>query len=338
MIAPACSTARGWPAALGAETPRAFLDAWQLRLRPSTARGYVADLRAFAGWLRLSPTAAVRRLLSLDGLRANDLIARHLAENRHLAAATVNRRLAALASLIDHAGHRGMIGWSLTVRRRRSRALRDMTGPDAPAIAAMFRRIRAHGDRILVARNTAMLALLANCALRASEMLGLDVEHLAEEGLWILGKGCDDRQLIRLNQPMRDLLLDWLAVRGPNPGPLFPAVGRHRGLPWRRDARCRIDESLRLSYRGLHRLIALLGDAATGRPTSPHRLRHSAITLRVPHCRDVLELAEFSRHKDVRTVQRYWDHAEQVRQRIADAGAADLLRWTDRPGTDWSRP
>src|SRR4051812_43439443 len=93
-----------------------------------TLRAYPRDLAGFAGWAGAgSPGEAAGLLLAGGQGRANEvaLAYRQQLQARGLAPATVNRRLAALRSLVKLARTLGMVGCSLDVEGPRGEPLRD---------------------------------------------------------------------------------------------------------------------------------------------------------------------------------------------------------------------
>jgi len=98
---------------------------------PRTLRAYAGDLADFARWSKApSPAGAARLLLAAGPGGANHAALSYRAGllARGLAAATVNRRLAALRSLVKVARLLGMVAWQLDVEAVPSEALRDTRG------------------------------------------------------------------------------------------------------------------------------------------------------------------------------------------------------------------
>jgi integrase/recombinase XerC len=282
---------------------------------PQTVRAYrqdLADFAAFVGaasapeaaqqWLACGPGAANERAL---GYKA-DLL------GRGLAAATVNRRLAALRSLLKLGRTLGLVGWSLEVEGLRSEPYRDTRGPGRDGFRRMLsilaRRTDAKG-----LRDWALLRLLYDLGLRRKEVVGLDMEDLDLEGatVMILGKGRTSKEKLSLPAPTRRALWDWLQVRGATPGPLFTSLDRAK----KGDGR--------LTGSALYQIVRRLG-AAVGLKTWPHALRHSAITDALDLTGgDVRAVQRFSRHRDLRTLLIYDDRrtdvAGDVARKVADA-------------------
>src|SRR5581483_10973042 len=98
------------------------------------------------------------------------------------------------------------------------------------------------------------------------EVVGLDVEKLdlAKGGLWILGKGKREHELVYLSTRAREALARWIEVRGDQPGPVFTSASRRS-----RGKRIRPDS--------VNKLLSNFGKTIGARVT-PHGLRHSAVT------------------------------------------------------------
>jgi integrase/recombinase XerC len=147
--------------------------------------------------------------------------------------------------------------------------------------------------------------------LRRAEAVGLDAEDLDLTAgcCWIRGKGRTAKERLTLPAPTQAALAGWLKDRGDAPGPLFVALDRaHRGH--------------RLTGQAVYAVVRGLG-AAAGVRARPHGLRHAAITraLDLTHG-DVRAVQRFSRHKDVRIIQRSDDAradlAGGVAKRVAE--------------------
>src|SRR5437764_15154787 len=97
---------------------RRLVEAFLAGRSPRTLRAYRQDLEDFTRWSGAdSPEEAARLLLASGHGQAHEVALSyrtHLLEPG-LAPATVNRRLAALRSLVKLARTLGMVGWSLDV-------------------------------------------------------------------------------------------------------------------------------------------------------------------------------------------------------------------------------
>ena len=138
----------------------------------------------------------------------------------------------------------------------------------------------------------------------------LDAGHLA-----IVGKGHNgENASITLPRPVVSALRAWIDERGDQHGALF--INRDRAK--KGDGR--------LGDRSVRRLMKRLGSYC-GVSTSPHGLRHTAITEALDATSgDLRAVQRYSRHVDVRTLQIYDDSREDLGGKVASlvAGAADL--------------
>src|SRR5439155_20366744 len=157
------------------------------------------------------------------------------------------------------------------------------------------------------------LRLLFDLGLRRSEVVRLDRADWdrAAGTLAVLGKGRTAKVALTLPPPTQAALERWLAVRGQEPGPLFRSLDRAR------------KGSGRLTGAGLYALVRRLGQQA-GLKVWPHGLRHAAITEALDRTGgDVRAVQRFSRHRDLKTLQRYDDNradlAGDVARRVAAA-------------------
>src|SRR5262249_25113460 len=157
----------------------------------------------------------------------------------------------------------------------------------------------------------ALLRLLYDLGLRRAEVVGLHLEDLdlAAGTVAVLGKGRTQKVMLTLPAATREALAAWRTVRGAWPGPLFTALDRASRGP-------------RLSGMGLYLGVRELGERV-GLRVRPHGLRHAAITRALDLTGgDIHSVQKFSRHKDVRLIQRYDDNRQDlggaVAQRLAE--------------------
>ena len=134
--------------ALAVSSPsRRLVDAFLSGRNPRTLQAYrqdLADFRAFTADATAEEAAA--RLLSQAPGDANGLVLDYKASllERRLSPATVNRRLAALRSLVKLARTLGFVSWSLEVESVKAQAYRDTRGPGRIG----FERERIGGDNL----------------------------------------------------------------------------------------------------------------------------------------------------------------------------------------------
>src|SRR5207302_1465260 len=137
-----------------------------------TRRAYAGDLQDFAAWCS-APTAhaAAAQLLAHGHGHANAVALRYRARllEEGKSPATVNRRLAALRSLVKLARTLGLVAWELDVPGVRSESYRDTRGPGKDGFRKLLAQLERRSDRKGV-RDRAILRLLFDLALRRAEV------------------------------------------------------------------------------------------------------------------------------------------------------------------------
>lgn len=279
---------------------------------PHTIDAYRRDLRCFAAFLGARDVGeAAEAFLALSAGEANAfaLTFRNHLRTDGLAPATVNRRLAALRSMVKLARMLGRVPWELEVPNVEHRGYRDTRGPGVDGYRALL-GATSEADTEKGARDHAILRLLFDLGLRRSEVCQLDIEDLELDGarLWVRGKKRTEKEGRTLPAPTMAALEAWLSHRGREDGPLFHTLSRaHQG---------------RLTPRGLFGVVRAWGRAAGVRVT-PHGLRHAAITHALDITNgDVRAVQRFSRHRDLRTLQVYDDNRQDLGGQVAALVAA----------------
>lgn len=297
------------PASAAAQLLAAFLSGRS----PETIRAYRQDLEDFRAFIGAGDMgAAAARLLGRGHGEANALALAYRARllERGLAPSTINRRLAALRSMIQLGNFLGLVPWKLEVEGVKAEAYRDTRGPGKGGFRKLLGVLaRQSGPKAI--RDRAALRLLFDLALRRAEVIRLDLADVDIErgSVAVLGKGRSQKVAMTLPTPTRDALAAWLAIRGQEPGPLFRSFDQaHKG-------------DGRLTGNSLYRIVRDVGRRA-GLKTWPHGLRHAAITEALDATGgDVRAVQRFSRHKDVRVIERYDDNrtdmAGEVARRVA---------------------
>jgi integrase/recombinase XerC len=292
-----------------------LIEAFLAGRTPHTLRAYRRDLEDLARYLQVGGVAAIAGVMFGLGPGPANLHAlgyrAHLA-GRGLAPATVNRRLAALRSLVRMARVIGLIHWSLDVDSLPEERLRDTRGPGRDGVARMLGVLtQSRKDAKKTARDRAIVHLLFDLGLRRGEVAGLDVDDL-EEGppavLWVLGKGKRQKAALTLPRPTLQALREWLAIMTAGPAarrPMFVSLDR-------------CSHGHRLSGSAIWQIVRELGQAAGLGVVRPHGLRHAAITagLDMTHG-DVRAVQKFSRHADVRTLLTYDDNRQDLAGDVA---------------------
>lgn len=279
----------------------------------NTAAAYGRDLDDFAAYVGAdTPAAAARQLLAGGHGAANLLALRykaHLVERR-LAPATVNRRLAALRSLVALGRTLGLVPWTLEVGSVKSEAYRDTRGPGEDGSRRLLGQLERRTDAKGL-RDRALVHLLYDLALRRGEAVGLDLADvdLAAGTVAVLGKGRTERIALTLPAVTIKALAAWVEVRGTDPGPLFVNCDR-------------AGKGERLTGRSVARIVGTLG-RTLGLVVRPHGLRHASITSALDATGgDVRKVQRFSRHRDLRTLSRYDDSRVDFAGEVARLVAA----------------
>lgn len=284
---------------------------------PNTRRAYAKDLKDFFGTIANSdPTPElVSQFLRLDRFSAIALVVRYKAQliERGLAEATVNRRLAAIKSLVKLARRLGKCEFTLEdVEGERVKAYRDTTGIDTQS----FKKMLAVPDRDTLKgkRDYALLLLLWSNGLRRSEASQATIKDFEphDQRLWILGKGRgSQKESVDLNKGTTEALLDWLQSRPSIDvnAPLFISLSH-----WQ--------HGHALTGKSIYLIIRQCAEAAgINKRISPHRIRHSAITaLLDANNGNTRQAQSFSRHSSADILRKYDDNRLRLQK-----GASDLL-------------
>lgn len=294
-----------------AELVAAFLAGRNAR----TLLAYRADLESFRAFVG-APTldAAAAGLLGGSHGEAN---ARGLAYRTHLVerglqSATINRRLAALRSLVTLARTLGQVPWTLEVSNLKAERYRDTRGPGRAGVRLLLDALE---DRPVAraCRDRAAVRLLYDLGLRRGEVVALDVADvdLRAAVVQVLGKGKTAKAPLSLPAPTLAALRRWLELRGPAPGPLFVNFDRAA-------------KGARLTGTSLYRIVRALGKDV-GLEVRPHGLRHAAITDALDRTGgDVRKVQRFSRHRNLATLTIYDDNRTDLGGEVAQLVAGAL--------------
>ena len=276
-----------------------------------TLRAYALDLQDFSDFVGADTVdQAAATLLGRGHGPANELALAWRSDllERGLSPATVNRRLAALRSLVKLARTLGMAPFTLELPGVQGQAYRDTRGPGRDG----FRRLLDQtSDSAKGRRDRLILRLLWDLALRREELVSLDLDHVDQDAgtVSVLGKGRREREVLTLPAATQTALQDWLEVRGNEPGPLVYNLDRRT-------------KGRRLTGAGLYHVVRTLGNEA-GVRVRPHGIRHAAITEALEATQGNVRMVQrFSRHRDVRTLSTYDDNRQDLGGSVAALVAA----------------
>lgn len=139
------------------------------------------------------------------------------------------------------------------------------------------------GRSSMAIRNRALLGLMLDTGIRRAEVCGLTLKDIdfEQSHLMVTGKGSEQR-IVPFVARVKHLLLEWVAIRGQDDGPLF----------WLKPA------GLRMVFRRIQEECDL--------PLfHPHLMRHQAATEMVRNNIEGTRLQIILGHSDYKTTQRY---------------------------------
>jgi integrase/recombinase XerC len=297
------------------QTPARRLDLLEDFFRgkdPHTVRAYRGDLEDFRAFLgKPDLDAAARSLLGGEHGEANGIVLRYKAEmlSRGMAPATINRRLAAVRSLVKMARVLGLVPWSIEVGNVPAETLRDTRGPGRDAFSRLLAAAQEQrGPKAL--RDVALLRLMHDLGLRRGEVARIDFEDvdLERNAVFVLRKKHLQKTLLTMPGPTVAALRAWMDTRTEKAGPVFVNFDR-------------AGKGERLTAVSVYRTVRGLGERI-GIKTRPHGLRHLAITEAVKAAAEngigLEEVRDFSGHKDVKTLLLYRDRERNVQGRLAE--------------------
>ncbi len=275
----------------------------------NTRLAYEKDVTLFFQWAtNTKPTKElVLEFLHLEQRDAIALVLDYKAYllNKELSEATVNRRMAAIKSLVQMGRKLGHCTYTLEdIKGEKVKPYRDTTGISPET----FKKVLALcGENVQGKRNYAILRLLWDNALRRNEIVQCNIGDFDPTGqtLSILGKGKGrQRETIDLAPVTVRAIAIWIKVHpDPKPdSPLFAALtSNYLGN--------------RLTGESIRRMVDLLcQQAGVSKQMSPHRIRHSAITTALNLTDgNVRKVQKLSRHSTIETVMIYDDarHRDQ---------------------------
>lgn len=289
---------------------------------PATRRAYASDLKDFfVSVTGASPSARlVSEFLQLERSIAIAAVIKYkaLLIEAGKSEATVNRRLAAIKSLVRYAQNVGQCEWSLeSISGEKVSAYRDTTGISAESYAKVIAQPKRRS--LKGKRDYAILRLLWDNALRRAEVASCDIEHFDadQQLLLILGKGKGtQRQAVSVSAKTVAALSVWLQARDRKhphqlTDPLFISLANNS---W----------GHRLTGNAIYNLVRQYAKGAgITKIFSPHRVRHSSATAALDATGgDIKSVQQLTRHAKVETLMLYDDRRKDaqgsVSNRLAD--------------------
>ncbi len=267
---------------------------------PRTRRAYEGDIREFMVFVGIAGAGEFRLVT-----RAHALAWRKELERRGHAAATIRRKLSALASLFDHLCEQNAVPFNPL--RGVKRPTNDAGEGKTPAIGDGQARalLNAPEEGTLKGkRDRAILAVLLYHGLRRAELCALKVGDLEDrrgiKHLRVHGKGSKIR-FVPAHPMALARIEEYLEVAGHRAdvdGPLFRPIKNNRsgGL------------STALTPGGVYVAVVCHYAAAAGisvRGFGPHALRATAATNALDHEADIAKVQEWLGHANIATTRLY---------------------------------
>jgi integrase/recombinase XerC len=266
----------------------------------SVAFGLPATQEAMTAFLNLHRFEAIAHVLRYKSY----LVARGLKE------ATVNRRLAAIKSLVNYARRIGKCEFSLEdITGEKVTPYRDTSGVSVAEIKRMLSVPNL--ETLKGIRDYAILRLLWENALRRNELASCNIGDFDPDSctLSILGKGRgSQKELVTLSPAVVNAIQVWLELRGGDRNtPLFTSLSHNKS-------------GNRLTCNGIYDLVSDTAIAAgINKKMSPHRIRHSAITAALDATNgNVRDVQKLSRHRNVETLMRYDDARNNAQGKVTN--------------------
>lgn len=276
---------------------------------PHTRRVYQKDIENFLSDIGTE----LGKFLTLDRHKAFELVSRYKGEliQKGLKSATINRRLAAIKSLVSFSYNCGHSDFMLeSVKGEKLSPYRDTSGVEPEA----FKRVLGGIDRnsLKGIRDYALLMLLWSNALRRSEVSKASIADFdpVAKTLRIYGKGRgNNSEIVSLGSGTVNAIEAWLSARG-EVGPdkaLFVSVN-----PGYKDGR--------LCTQAIYNIVSdRCQDAGISKTMSPHRIRHSSITAALEATGgDVRRVQKLSRHSSLNTLLIYDDNRRNHQGEVTD--------------------
>ena len=266
----------------------------------------------------LAEISAGRKMLA-------DLFPWHSVRPEHVAAfkaalaerskpATANKHLAALRGVLKAAWRVGLMDSETYHRTADFTPIRGSTLPrgrclDAGELRSLFASCgvdRSHSGR----RDAALLAILYGAGIRRSEAVALDVADFNQETGEIRireGKGRKERLTYIANGALA-AVVDWLAVRGLEPGLLLLPIlrGGIGTVVYRR-----------MSSQAVYVALRKRGAQAGLASYSPHDLRRTFVGDLLDAGGDISTVQRLAGHSSVTTTQRYDRRPEQAKRKAS---------------------
>jgi integrase len=227
---------------------------------------------------------------------------RALAERTDLAVSTKNKYLATAKIFLKEANRQGLLPADITqnIKTFSQSKKHKRDGLNDEEIKKLTEAIRGLPETQQNARLKAILSLLVFQGLRQVEAIRLDVRDIdfISKTAFIQGKGQDDKEPINLHPEAVKALQNYLKSNGIADGALFTSQSNN-------------SKNQRLTTRALRDIVKETLNAL-GIEKTTHGFRHYFTTTLIKTYKgDLLEVAQYTRHKSLEMLQVYNDNIKR---------------------------
>ena len=284
-----------------------------------TKKAYSYDINHFFKYMTGEDVTSknVQQFLSLPKFKALEEVMKYrnyLITHENQAESTINRKISSIRSLVRLAKTLGYCDYDLhEIKFERIQSYRDTTGVSLEQFKEILKV--PNRETLKGKRDFAILLLLFETAMRRGELTKIRLEDYQPESnvVWILGKGRGtQKESMTISAQIVEVINDYLTERKKNEE-LKPADALFTTTDRRTFGSSMSGEAIRRIVRNCAR------DAGIEKPMSPHKIRHSAITIALDKTNgDVRSVRKLSRHKKIDTLLIYDDNRQNQQGEITN--------------------
>lgn len=225
-------------------------------------------------------------------------------------AASINQTLCAIRKLVREAADNGAIDPAIAQGIANVKGKKGETLPAGRSIkpGELSAMLNSCDNSPLGIRDAAIIALLYSCGLRRNELVTIDFEDFdpATGELKILHAKGNKQRTAHVTNGAKAALLDWLSIRGNEPGPLFCQVlkGGHIYKNW-------------LTTQTVYHVLQSRAQQAGVSHLSPHDFRRTFVGDLLDAGADIATVQKMAGHADVSTTARYDRRGEEAKRKAA---------------------
>jgi integrase len=239
------------------------------------------------------------------GLDRNSFLAfkRSLAERTDISVSTKNKYLVTARILLKELNRQGVLPADITqnIKSFSQSRKHKKDGLTKAEVAMLAEYLHSLPTTAANTRLKAIISLLTLQGLRAIEVIRLDVKdvHLARKVAYVQGKGRDDLEAISLHPETVRMLREYMTVNRVADGALFTSNSNN-------------SLHKRLTTLSLRNIVKQsFKQAGIVNERSAHGLRHYYATKLIKAYKgDLLQVARYTRHRNISTLEVYFDDVE----------------------------